>query len=224
MRLRHKPWAKDLLAAHPEWVLTQAAEMKGRWQTVFGNDHPVQVEVGMGKGQFVMGMAKQHPEINFIGIEVQESVIVMGLEKLLVDPLPNVRLIHTNGEELTSLFEDGEIDQIYLNFSDPWPKKKHAKRRLTHERFLARYEQVLKPSGLLQFKTDNRGLFEYSLVSFSHYGALLEDVSLDLHQLQDPDNVQTEYEERFSQMGHPIYRARIRFKQGTDEATNEPLR
>ncbi|RLK64139.1 tRNA (guanosine(46)-N7)-methyltransferase TrmB [Atopobacter sp. AH10] len=212
MRLRHKPWAKDKLAAHPEWVLTQATEKKGLWKQVFGNDHPLHIEVGMGKGQFVMGMAKRYPEINFVGIEVQESVIVMGLEKLLEDPLPNVRLIHTNGEDLDSLFEENEVDQVYLNFSDPWPKKKHAKRRLTHENFLRRYERVLKADGQLQLKTDNRGLFEYSLVSFSHYGALLDEVSLDLHELNDPDNVQTEYEERFSQMGHPIYRARLHFK------------
>lgn len=213
MRLRNKPWAKDALAAHPEMVIQDPAQWKGRWQERFGNNNPIHIEIGSGKGQFVSGMARQNPNINYIGIEIQESVLVVALEKALLADVPNLQLLHVNGGQVTDYFEDGEVDQIYLNFSDPWPKKRHAKRRLTHESFLVGYEKVLPPFGELHFKTDNRGLFEYSLASFSQFGLVLKQVWLDLHQVEFPGNVMTEYEEKFSAIGHPIYRVEVIFPQ-----------
>ena len=213
MRLRNKPWAKDALAAHPEMVIQNPAEWKGRWHERFGNNNPIHIEIGSGKGQFVSGMARQNPNINYIGIEIQESVLVVALEKALAADVPNLQLLHVNGGQVADYFEDGEVDQIYLNFSDPWPKKRHAKRRLTHESFLVGYEKVLPPFGELHFKTDNRGLFEYSLASFSQFGLVLKQVWLDLHQVEFPGNVMTEYEEKFSAKGHPIYRVEVIFPQ-----------
>ena len=213
MRLRNKPWAKDALAYHPEMVIQDPAEWKGRWHERFGNNNPIHIEIGSGKGQFVSGMARQNPNINYIGIEIQESVLVVALEKALAADVPNLQLLHVNGGQVTDYFEDGEVDQIYLNFSDPWPKKRHAKRRLTHESFLVGYEKVLPSFGELHFKTDNRGLFEYSLASFSQFGLVLKQVWLDLHQVEFPGNVMTEYEEKFSAKGHPIYRVEVIFPQ-----------
>lgn len=213
MRLRNKPWAKDALAAHPEMVIQDPEQWKGRWHERFGNNNPIHIEIGSGKGQFVSGMARQNPNINYIGIEIQESVLVVALEKALAADVPNLQLLHVNGGQVTDYFEDGEVDQIYLNFSDPWPKKRHAKRRLTHESFLVGYEKVLPPFGELHFKTDNRGLFEYSLASFSQFGLVLKQVWLDLHQVEFPGNVMTEYEEKFSAKGHPIYRVEVIFPQ-----------
>ncbi len=213
MRLRNKPWAKDALASHPEMVIQDPAQWKGRWHERFGNNNPIHIEIGSGKGQFVSGMARQNPNINYIGIEIQESVLVVALEKALAADVPNLQLLHVNGGQVTDYFEDGEVDQIYLNFSDPWPKKRHAKRRLTHESFLVGYEKVLPPFGELHFKTDNRGLFEYSLTSFSQFGLVLKQVWLDLHQVEFPGNVMTEYEEKFSAKGHPIYRVEVIFPQ-----------
>lgn len=211
MRLRNKPWAKDALASHPEMVIQNPEQWKGRWQERFGNDNPIHIEIGSGKGQFVSGMAKKNPNINYIGIEIQESVLVVALEKALAADVPNLQLLHVNGGQVTDYFEKGEVNQIYLNFSDPWPKKRHAKRRLTHENFLVGYEQVLPPFGELHFKTDNRGLFEYSLASFSQFGLILKQVWLDLHKVDFPENVMTEYEEKFSAKGHPIYRVEVIF-------------
>lgn len=211
MRLRNKPWAKDALASHPEMVIQNPEQWKGRWQERFGNDNPIHIEIGSGKGQFVSGMAKNNPNINYIGIEIQESVLVVALEKALAADVPNLQLLHVNGGQVTDYFEKGEVNQIYLNFSDPWPKKRHAKRRLTHESFLVGYEQVLPPFGELHFKTDNRGLFEYSLASFSQFGLILKQVWLDLHKVDFPENVMTEYEEKFSAKGHPIYRVEVIF-------------
>ena len=213
MRLRNKPWAKDALASHPEMVIQDPGQWKGRWHERFGNNNPIHIEMGSGKGQFVSGMARQNPNINYIGIEIQESVLVVALEKALAADVPNLQLLHVNGGQVTDYFEDGEVDQIYLNFSDPWPKKRHAKRRLTHESFLVGYEKVLPPFGELHFKTDNRGLFEYSLASFSQFGLVLKQVWLDLHQVEFPGNVMTEYEEKFSAKGHPIYRVEVIFPQ-----------
>ena len=213
MRLRNKPWSKDALAAHPEKVIQNPAEWKGRWHERFGNNNPIHIEIGSGKGQFVSGMARQNPNINYIGIEIQESVLVVALEKALAADVPNLQLLHVNGGQVTDYFEDGEVDQIYLNFSDPWPKKRHAKRRLTHESFLVGYEKVLPPFGELHFKTDNRGLFEYSLASFSQFGLVLKQGWLDLHRVDFPGNVMTEYEEKFSAKGHPIYRVEVIFPQ-----------
>ena len=213
MRLKYKPWAAEYIAQHPDVIIPNPEEYKGKWHEVFGNNNPVHIEVGTGKGQFVLGMAQQNPEINYIGIELFDSVIVCALEKIEAANKPsNLRLLKVNGEDLEKFFAKNDVDRVYLNFSDPWPKARHAKRRLTHEGFLKLYETVLVDNGEIHFKTDNRGLFEYSLVSMNQYGMALNYVSLDLHVNMPEDNVMTEYEEKFSKKGQPIYRLESQFK------------
>ena len=220
MRVRNRPGAAEMLAAHPNFVISDPTLWKGKWNELFGNDHPIHIEIGMGKGQFITGMAKAHPEINYIGVEMQVSVVSIALDKLIEQPLPNLKLLHVDGSALTEYFADSEVDQIYLNFSDPWPKKRHEKRRLTYKTFLAVYEQILRPNGEIHFKTDNQGLFEYSLASFSQYGMILKQVWLDLHQSQFEGNIMTEYEEKFSSKGQRIYRVEARFQ---DKAKKKSL-
>ena len=213
MRLRHKPWAAEFIGQHPDVVIPNPEDFKGKWNEVFGNDNPVHIEVGTGKGQFVIGMAKQNPHINYIGIELFDSVIVCALEKIEEANKPsNLRLLKINGAKLEEYFAKGDVSRVYLNFSDPWPKARHAKRRLTHGNFLKVYENVLIDNGEVHFKTDNRGLFEYSLVSMNEYGMALKYVSLDLHANMPEDNIMTEYEEKFSKLGQPIYRLESQFK------------
>lgn len=211
MRIRNKPWADDFLNENNHIVVQDPFSKEGEWKEEFNNEQPIHLEIGSGKGQFIAGMGKQHSDINFIGIERVKSVIVGALKKVLHAEVSNVRLLNENAEDLRDLFATNEIDQIYLNFSDPWPKSRHEKRRLTFHTFLEQYEDILKPGGEIVMKTDNRQLFEYSLVSFSQYGCTLEEVTLDLHHLQDPLNVETEYEEKFSSKGQPIYRCRVKF-------------
>ena len=212
MRVRNRKGATELLEAHPQYVILNPADAKGRWQEIFGNDHPIHVEVGSGKGAFVSGMAKANPEINYIGIDIQKSVLSYALDKVLATDVPNIKLLWVDGSDLTDYFEEGEIDRLYLNFSDPWPKKRHEKRRLTYQSFLATYQQILPKNGEIHFKTDNRGLFEYSLVSFSQYGMKLKDVWLDLHASDFEDNVLTEYEQKFANKGQVIYRVEAAFE------------
>jgi len=211
MRLRHKPYAKEKLEEYDQYVVTEALGMKGRWQERFGNEHPIHVEIGCGKGQFIINMAKKYPDINFIGIELQTSVIVTALEKQIEEDLPNVQLLQANASDLAEYFQENKIDRIYLTFSDPWPKNRHEKRRLTYRSFLNVYETILNPEGELHFKTDNQKLFEYSLVSFSQFSAELKEVYLDLHNSDVTDNVMTEYEEKFSKKGNRIYKAVLTF-------------
>ncbi|MGE7622759.1 tRNA (guanosine(46)-N7)-methyltransferase TrmB [Viridibacillus sp. NPDC096237] len=213
MRLRHKPWAEEFIASHPDIVVQNPEEQKGKWNEVFQNDNPLHIEVGTGKGQFITGMALANPEINYIGIELFDSVIVKAVEKVQAAGQPtNLRLLKVNGSDLEKFFEKNDVDRLYLNFSDPWPKTRHAKRRLTHEGFLNIYENILPDFGEVHFKTDNRGLFEYSLVSMSQYGMKLVYVSLDLHEEMPEDNIMTEYEEKFSAKGQPIYRVEAQFQ------------
>lgn len=212
MRVRHKPWAKEKVEQYPQYVLPDPIQYKGKWEEVFGNDHPVHIEVGTGKGQFIAGMAQANPDINYIGIELQLSVIVTALDKVIEADVPNVKLLHTDGADLREFFAERDVDRVYLNFSDPWPKNRHAKRRLTHESFLRIYQDILIPKGEIHFKTDNRGLFEYSLVSFSDYGMKLNGVWLDLHNSDYEGNIMTEYEEKFTAKGHPIYRYEVQYK------------
>ncbi|EHM3038460.1 tRNA (guanosine(46)-N7)-methyltransferase TrmB [Enterococcus faecium] len=215
MRVRNRPGAAEMLAAHPNFVISDPTLWKGKWNELFENDHPIHIEIGMGKGQFITGMAKAHPEINYIGVEMQVSVVSIALDKLIEQPLPNLKLLRVDGSALTEYFADSEVDQIYLNFSDPWPKKRHEKRRLTYKTFLAVDEQILRPNGEIHFKTDNQGLFEYSLASFSQYGMILKQVWLDLHQSQFEGNIMTEYEEKFSSKGQRIYRVEAQFQDKT---------
>lgn len=211
MRVRNKPWAKEYIKQNSDITVLNPFDYKGKWNEVFGNDHPLHLEIGTGKGQFISQMARKNPEINFIGIEQQESVIVTAIDKAKEAQVNNLRLININAEQLLNIFSEKEIDTIYLNFSDPWPKKKHEKRRLTHHDFLELYKQIITYDGKLILKTDNQGLFEYSLVSFSKFNMKLLDVTLDLHALNDQNNVMTEYEEKFSKKGQPIYRCITKF-------------
>ena len=212
MRVRNRKGATELLEAHPQYVILNPVDAKGRWQEIFGNDHPIHIEVGSGKGAFVSGMAKANPEINYIGIDIQKSVLSYALDKVLEADVPNIKLLWVDGSDLTNYFADGEIDRLYLNFSDPWPKKRHEKRRLTYKSFLDTFKQILPEKGEIHFKTDNRGLFEYSLVSFSQYGMVLKGVWLDLHASDFESNVLTEYEQKFSSKGQVIYRVEAEFQ------------
>lgn len=215
MRVRKRSGAEELLAAHPQFVVDEPQVWQGRWHERFGNNQPIHIEIGMGKGQFINQMAQAHPDINYIGIDMQVSVVSFALDKLIAEPVPNLQLLHVDGSELTNYFAENEVDQIYLNFSDPWPKKRHEKRRLTYQSFLAVDEAILRPKGEIHFKTDNQGLFEYSLSSFSKYGMILEQVWLDLHHSPYEGNIMTEYEEKFSKKGQPIYRVEARFSDKT---------
>ncbi len=212
MRVKHKKWAVPLMEAHPEMMTMDPASFKGRWQERFAKPQPLQVEVGMGKGQFIIGMAKAHPEINFIGLEIESTVAAIALKNALPEQLPNLTLVRGDGAGLDTYFEDGSIDRLYLNFSDPWPKTRHEKRRLTYKTFLANYQQVVKPGGGLEFKTDNQGLFEYSLTSLNNFGMIFDGVWLNLHESPENEgNVGTEYEQRFASLGQPIYKLKAHF-------------
>lgn len=211
MRVRNRKGAGELLANHPQYVISNPEECRGRWSEIFGNDHPVHIEVGSGKGAFITGMARQHPDINYIGIDIQLSVLSYALDKVLAAGVPNVKLLRVDGSSLTNYFAPAEISRLYLNFSDPWPKKRHEKRRLTYKTFLETYQEILPEKGEIHFKTDNRGLFEYSLTSFSQYGMTLQQVWLDLHASDFEGNIMTEYEEKFSNKGQVIYRVEARF-------------
>ncbi|HHD5093788.1 tRNA (guanine-N(7)-)-methyltransferase [Streptococcus pyogenes] len=211
MRVRKRKGAEEHLANNPHYVILNPEDTKGRWHDVFGNDRPIHIEVGSGKGGFITGMALKNPDINYIGIDIQLSVLSYALDKVLASEVPNVKLLRVDGSSLTNYFEDGEVDMMYLNFSDPWPKTKHEKRRLTYKDFLDTYKRILPEHGEIHFKTDNRGLFEYSLASFSQYGMTLRQIWLDLHASNYEGNVMTEYEEKFSNKGQVIYRVEANF-------------
>ncbi|WP_026693618.1 tRNA (guanosine(46)-N7)-methyltransferase TrmB [Peribacillus kribbensis] len=211
MRTRHKPWAKEKLAQFPQYVIQDPVSHKGSWAEVFHNENPLHIEVGTGKGSFITGMAKAHPDINYIGIELSESVIVAALDKIVEEELPNIKLMNLNAADLEECFAKGDVDRVYLNFSDPWPKTRHEKRRLTYKDFLKIYENILPDKGEIHFKTDNQGLFEYSLSSLSRYGMTLTFVSLDLHNSDFEGNIMTEYEKKFSERGQRIYRLEAHF-------------
>ncbi|MBD1380180.1 tRNA (guanosine(46)-N7)-methyltransferase TrmB [Metabacillus arenae] len=212
MRLRNKPWAGEYLAENPQIVIQDPQSYKGKWHEIFGNDHPIHIEVGTGKGQFVTGMGRANPSINYIGIELFESVIVHAVKKVKESEANNVKLLNVNANNLTEYFAPAEVSRVYLNFSDPWPKTKHEKRRLTYKTFLDLYKEILVEEGEIHFKTDNQGLFEYSLKSFSDYGLKLTYISLDLHNSDFEGNIMTEYEEKFSSKGQRIYRSEVKYE------------
>lgn len=204
MRLRHIKGAEEEIARSP-FVVQDPASLKGRWHELFGNRNPVHIEIGMGKGRFIMELAARNPEINYVGIERYSSVLLRGLQKRTGITLSNIYFIRLDALELSEVFGENEVERIYLNFSDPWPKDRHAKRRLTSERFLAVYDKILRPDGRIEFKTDNRDLFEYSLESIPAAGWQIGWMTFDLHHSEmASDNVMTEYEIKFASEGHPI--------------------
>lgn len=207
MRLRNIPGAKEAVE-ESVCVVQEPQAKKGKWSKVFPQDNPIHIEVGMGKGQFLMKMAEKNPQINYIGMEMYDSVLLRALQlwdKLETKP-GNLLFIRQDARLLPEIFEKGEVEKIYLNFSDPWPKARHAKRRLTSREFLARYEKILADGGVVEFKTDNRILFDFSLEEIRDAGWTLLACTYDLHRdpLLSRGNVMTEYEEKFSSMGKPI--------------------
>jgi len=216
MRLRNNPNAESHLSSHEDFVDIRPEQTAGLWRSRFQNDAPLHLEIGMGKGDFIIGHALRDKDINFIGMEKYATVMDKALLKLeRQETFPdNLRFLKDDAVNLDTLFAPGELDTIYLNFSDPWPKKKHAKRRLTYRTYLEKYIKVLKAGGDLIFKTDNRSLFEYSLVSIPASGFIIDDVSLDLHHSEGyDDNIMTEYERKFSKNG-PIYYLRAHTPEG----------
>jgi len=207
MRLKKIPEAAEYIEEYPEFAVVGGEKLKGDWQSVFDKVQPIHIEIGMGKGGFINGMAQFNPHINYIGIELYDSVLMKSLQKLVANPLPNLRLLLVDARVLTDIFEVNEVEKIYLNFSDPWPKTRHAKRRLTHKNFLDVYKTILISDGKIQLKTDNQSLFEFSLMSFNSYGMNFLDVCVDLHATADryPFNIMTEYEQKFHKKGQPIY-------------------
>lgn len=206
MRLRNVPGARETIIEN-QFSIQQPEQMKGKWAEVFQNDYPIHIEVGMGKGQFIIEMARRNPEVNCIGIEKYSSVLVRAVEKLEDFEQDNLRLIRMDAENIEEVFDKDEVDRIYLNFSDPWPKDRHAKRRLTSTRFLERYDNILTPEGRVMFKTDNKDLFDFSLEQVEEAGWILENHTYDLHHSEyNEGNVMTEYEEKFSAKGNPICR------------------
>ncbi len=205
MRLRNIPAAADAIA-QSEYCILDYTEHKGEWRKLFGNENPLAMEIGMGKGRFLMELARQNPDINYLGVERYGSVLYRALQKMEEEPLPNIRFLCINAEILPEIFETGELDKIYLNFSDPWPKDRHAKRRLTSREFLARYDKVLKKNGCIEFKTDNRPLFDFSLEEVEAAGWHTDAFTYDLHNDSQMNigNIMTEYEEKFSSLGNPI--------------------
>lgn len=211
MRMRNKPWAEDFLLEHRDIVSIDLSQ-KDNITSWFEKAQPIHIEVGSGMGRFITEMAKANPEINYIGIERDKNVMIRIVEKAIESDIKNLRLLTVDAEKLTEIFNPGEIDRIYLNFSDPWPKTRHAKRRLTHANFLKIYETILKEDGEIHFKTDNQGLFEYSIESMSGYGMKLKNINLNLHENEPADNIKTEYEEKFSSKGFRINRLEASFK------------
>ena len=210
MRLRNIPGADDVIRRHPIAV-KESKEYKGKWNALFENENPIHIEIGMGKGQFILTLAKQNPQINYIGIERYSSVLLRALEKFDTEDfceLTNIRFICMDAMELPDVFESEEVEKIYLNFSDPWPKKRHARRRLTSTVFFAQYDKVLAKEGAVEFKTDNRPLFEFSLEQVEEAGWKLLGSTFDLHHdaAMNQGNVMTEYEEKFSAQGNPIHK------------------
>ena len=207
MRLRNIPGADEAIADSPHCIQEPMAE-KGRWHLIFGNENPIHIEIGMGKGQFIMKLAKEHPDINYIGIERYSSVLLRALQKMEIEPLPNIRFLCMDASIITEVFDKEDVAKIYLNFSDPWPKERHAKRRLTSRQFFERYDKILARNGVVEFKTDNDDLFAFSMEEVAEAGWTLDAHTFDLH--HDPvlneRNVMTEYEEKFSSLGHPIHK------------------
>lgn len=217
MRLRRKPWIDAAILDYADFVTPLGGDwtqFAGRWAEVFGRTAPLHVEIGVGKGTFLTELAARHPNVNYVGLEAQQGVLYFAARKAAEQALPHVRLLVFDAARLTELFAPGEVDRIYLNFSDPWPKKRHAKRRLTSETFLIRYQAVLKPGGEIHFKTDNAGLFAYSFKTMTREGWQLSRVTHDLHALGEPDNIMTEYERKFSARGAKIGRLIARYPGG----------
>ena len=206
MRLRNVRGARDALQ-ESDFTVNEPTEYRGKWLELFENNNPLHIEIGTGKGRFLMTLAEQNPDINYVGIEKFSSVLIRAIEKQRELALPNLYFIRMDAENIEEVFSEGEVDRIYLNFSDPWPKDRHAKRRLTSKQFFARYDKILDKNGRVEFKTDNRDLFDFSVESVKEAGWNLSAVTYDLHNSDmNEGNIMTEYEIKFSEMGNPIHK------------------
>lgn len=207
MRLRNITGSREVIG-DSRFVVQEPKEARGKWREIFGNDHPLRIEIGMGKGKFLHTLAKENPDFNYVGIEKYSSVLLRAIQKMEEDELPNLLFIRMDAEEICEVFGEGEVDRIYLNFSDPWPKDRHAKRRLPSRQFLERYDRILKPDGVLEFKTDNESLFQFAVEEVPGAGWKVKALTYDLH--ADPElmrgNIMTEYEEKFSSKGNAIFK------------------
>jgi len=213
MRVHKKKHGAERLETCGNIVIKDLRAEGNTSQALFGNDNPIRIEIGCGKGDFIVGTAAKEPDVNFLAVEKVSDVLVIAAEKVKNSGLNNVRVCCVDAKELEEIFPEGSIDRIYLNFSDPWPKARHEKRRLTYRTFLAIYKKILKRDGAIHFKTDNRGLFDFSLEEFKEFGMRMEKLTFDLHNSVYMDgNVMTEYEKRFSSMGVPINRVECYFE------------
>lgn len=211
MRQRKIKDVEEKLANYSQFIIEAPMEKKGQWKEIFGNDHPLYLEIGCGKGQFIMGYAKAHPEWNFLAIEGQESVVLRALQKAEKEELPNVRFVLEYVKDIRDLFADGELTGLFLNFSDPWPKERHAKRRLTYGKRLLQYKEIIADGGNIQFKTDNEGLFDFTLEQIEEVGMEILEMSRDLHNSEFAEkNITTEYEDKFAGRGKNINYVKIR--------------
>ncbi|NRF90458.1 tRNA (guanosine(46)-N7)-methyltransferase TrmB [Paenibacillus frigoriresistens] len=223
MRLRGRKGIREDIERQKELVVLNAKEYKGKWAELFGNNNPIHAELGMGKGRFISEMSKKYPNINFIGVDMYDELIRKASEKaknaheINTDEesestlsIPNLKLMLFNIEHIEEAFAEGELERVYLNFSDPWPKKKHARRRLTHPGFVEKYQQILNANGEIHLKTDSQSLFEFSLNSFADMGLRMRNISLNLHvDGIHPDHVMTEYETKFAGQGMNIHRCEV---------------
>ena len=208
MRLRNIAGSREVIA-ESKYTVKDPEQKKGLWKKeIFGNDNEIHIEIGMGKGRFIMDMAALHPNINYVGIEKYSSVLLRAIQKQEELQLPNVIFIRMDAEDITEVFDESEVGRIYLNFSDPWPKDRHAKRRLPSREFLKRYDKILKADGVVEFKTDNEGLFTFARDEVEPAGWNIDAITYDLHndEVVNEGNVMTEYEEKFSSLGNPIFK------------------
>lgn len=213
MRMRRKKNRDVRFERNIDIAVTEPFSMKGRWHEFFGNNNPIHLEIGCGKGKFISETALKNPEINYVAVEVCLDVIIIAMEKVKAAGASNVRFINFDAKDICEVFAENEIDRIYLNFSDPWKKARQAKRRLTYRDFLDKYAVVLSEAGSVHFKTDNRPLFDFSLEEFAYVEAQVSELSFDLHNsVYEKDNVHTEYEDNFSAKGFPINRCVVKLK------------
>ena len=210
MRLRNKKGAQDIIKKS-EYYIENPQQFRGKFNKLFKNKNDIEIEIGMGKGNFILEKALKNPNINYIGIEKYPTVLLCAFKKINNLKLNNLKIICIDANEIDEIF-DKEISKIYLNFSDPWPKKKHADRRLTSPKFLEKYSKIFKNDYVIEMKTDNKKLFEYSLVNFSQNNYMFVEVKLDLYSDLDVDNIQTEYEKKFVNLGLPIYKLKVIYK------------
>lgn len=211
MRRRNVKNAHERLVACPHVFVESPTDHFGKWHNLFGNNNPIHLEIGMGKGDFIIEHAKRNPNINYIGLEKYESVLIQAVDKAKDLNLSNLLLVCFDATDIDTIFDKEEIDKIYLNFSDPWPKFRHTKRRLTSSYFLNKYRVICKKPCLIEFKTDNRGLFEYSLMSLNENNFKFLDLTFNLHEREE-DIIMTEYEKKFHSMGHNIYFVKTEYK------------